>query len=94
MSEVKLTTAEQETIITFSNADKIASCYTYDRRLIKKLDQLNAEHDEVSLVRRGDGFVEYTLPKTWIKINAPRKLTEEQRQNLAAQARKYLQGGA
>ena len=37
---MKLSPAERETIILFSDADDTASVYTYDRRLIKKLDVL------------------------------------------------------
>lgn len=37
---MKLSPAERETIILFSDADDTASVYTYDRRLIKKLDAL------------------------------------------------------
>lgn len=33
---MKLSPAERETIILFSDADDTASVYTYDRRLIKK----------------------------------------------------------
>ena len=37
---MKLSPAERETIILFSDADDTASVYTYDRRLLKKLDAL------------------------------------------------------
>ena len=37
---MKLSPAERETIILFSDADDTASVFTYDRRLIKKLDAL------------------------------------------------------
>jgi len=47
---MKLSPAERETIILFSDADDTASVYTYDRRLIKKLEagDRNIYHEYVA----------------------------------------------
>lgn len=70
---MKLTPAERETIILFSDADDTASVYTFDRRLIKKLDLLCRKcPDEVYEERRsGHGAKNYIVPKNCVSIREP-----------------------
>lgn len=56
---------ERETIITFNDAEKKASYYTCNK-------------DAVKITRNKDWCVEVDLPKKWVKIKPPRKLTKEQ----------------
>ena len=68
---MKLSPAERETIILFSDADDTASVYTYDRRLIKKLDALCRKcPEEVYEEKRRSsaGAKSYIVPKSCVSI--------------------------
>lgn len=82
---MKLTRYEQETIINFNEEEKSASVYTHNRPLIRKLEKLAKERPgEVRLVKVSHlgQAVEYYVPKSWLRINPPRQLSEEQRAKL------------
>lgn len=79
----KLTKYEQETIFNYNQEEKTASCYTHDPALIRKLDRLIENGEAITVSREGDGWKEYLFPKSWLKVRPPRKLSDEQRQNLA-----------
>lgn len=75
---------ERETIITFDETKAPAVVYTFNPALIRKLDALAEERaDEVSVIRaesiNGVELREYQVPKKWIKVNASRVLSEEER---------------
>lgn len=58
----KLTKAEQETVINFDNELDIASIYTHDSRLIKKLRELRKQYPEQFILEhREHGSVTYTI---------------------------------
>ena len=82
-----VTKIEQETIINYNQAETEASIYTHDPRMIRKMAQLAQKHKGIALIREGDGWVEYTFPKKWVKVNAPKQYSEEQRQLMAERAR-------
>lgn len=84
---MELTRLEQETIYTYNQEEPNASCYTMDKALIRRLDALAQKHKEITLVRGGDGMREYTFPKKWLKVRAPKELSDEQRENMAKRAR-------
>ena len=70
---MKLTAAEKETVILFSEADDTASVCTYDSRLKEKLKQLSEKFPE-KIMKTGDsrdGAVRYTVPKTCIVLYPP-----------------------
>ena len=71
---------EQETIITFNEAEKTASVYTMNSALKKKLEGLTQPRpDDARLVKTfPDGAQEYEVPKKWVKIIANRILTQEE----------------
>ena len=73
-----LTKQERETIVNFNEADRDANIYTYNGPFTRKLAQLAEQFPEdVKLVRADQhGGVTYTIPKKWIKIRAPRVLSE------------------
>lgn len=79
----KVTGYEQETIINYNNAEKTASIFTYDKSLIRKIDEKLSDYPEVKVIRRDDGCVEYELPKKWIRVRFPRLLSDEQRAEIA-----------
>ncbi len=81
---MNLSNYERETVITYNQEEKNAVIYTHDPALIRKLD-LSAENGEaITLLRQGDGWREYELSKKCIKVRFPRKLSDEQRAELAS----------
>lgn len=81
---MNLTSIEKETIIVFNEAESEAAVQTYNGKLTRRLEQLERDRpDEVSRDHQGD----YVIPKTWIKINPTRIMTDEQREQLAERAR-------
>lgn len=84
---MKLTRYEQETIINYNNEEKLASIFTYDKSLIRKLDKRLTELSDIKLIRRGECFAEYSLPKKWIKVSFPRQYSDEQRAEIAKRMR-------
>lgn len=80
---MNLTKYEQETIINYNNEEKTAYIFTYDKSLIRKLDKRLAEMSDMKLIRRGEDFAEYSLPKKWIKVAFPRQYSDEQRAEMA-----------
>lgn len=67
---VKLTRAEQETIISFSAADKDANIYSTDPIWIAKLKKLGGK-------MKGDYAIELSIPKSRISIRSGYKMSEE-----------------
>lgn len=77
----KLTRTEKETIINYNDAESVANIYSCNKNMIKKLLQLEKEYpDKVSVTYRSDVSLNVEIPKDWIKISAPRKLTDKQRE--------------
>ncbi len=84
-----LSRREQETIIVFDEEDKIASVEVpINSRLDRRLMKLEQEPVEQYKLKKKVVSNRYEVPASWIKINAPKKLTEEQRAELAERARK------
>ena len=84
---MELTKYEMETIYNYNQEEPLASCYTMDRALIRRMDELAEKHKEITVVRADEGVREYTFPKKWIKVRAPKELSDEQRENMAKRAR-------
>ena len=84
---IESTKYEMETIYNYNQEEPLASCYTMDKALIRRMDALAEKHKEITIVREGEGAREYTFPKRWIKVRAPKELSDEQRENMAKRAR-------
>lgn len=78
---------EQETVINYNNEEKLASIFTYDKTLMRKIDNKLSEYSDIKVVRRGESWAEYSLPKKWIKVGFPRQLSDEQRAEMANRMR-------
>ena len=77
---MSLSRIEQETIIIFNEAESTACIQVHNGRIRRRLEQIHAERPEdVSIDHDGD----YIIPKSWIKINPKRIVTEEERQRMA-----------
>ena len=77
---------EQETIISFNEEEKTAGIYTHNKMLRQKLAALARDRPEdCRLVKasRSGRAVDYTIPKSWIKIVPPRTASEAQKAALA-----------
>lgn len=82
---MRLTKAEQETIILFNEAEQTASVYTHNAALLHQLERLRRSHPaQVHQAERGGhGGADYLLPKKWVKLTPPRTLSPAQAQVLA-----------
>ena len=80
-----LTNYEKETIINYNNEESTAQVFTYHRALQNKLNKLIGVNPDILVLRRGDEWTEYIVPKTWIKVSPPRQVnyTDEQRAAMA-----------
>ena len=67
---IDLTPAERETIILTSEADDVASVYTFDKRLKVQLKRLNEKFPELIYPGKKaiEGAVNYIVPKSCIVI--------------------------
>lgn len=80
-----MTGYEKETVINFNEAEKTASVYTCNKRMIAKLDRLCEKFPEQFRLYRkfSDGAREYIVPKKYVSIKAPRpKLSDEEKAEL------------
>lgn len=73
---------ERETIITYNEAEPVASVYTMNGVLIRKLEGLvESRPGEARRVKTyPDGAQEYEVPKKWVRVNASRILSGAQRE--------------
>lgn len=89
---MKLTPYERETIINFNEADKTAGVYTHNASLRRRLDQLQkTRSDEITVVRSGEDYTEYIVPRKWIKVSPPRQTSEEAKERARQRMNDYWQ---
>ena len=88
--EYHLNLYEQETIICFNNAEPNAEIYTYATSWKNKLAKMSAEDKGVQKVKEDKYSQTYILPKKYIKVIAPRVLTEEERKRRADLLKKTM----
>ena len=91
MRAMSLTKYEQETIIIYNNEESTAKVYTHHAALQNKLNKLTGENSDISVLRSGDGWTEYAMPKSWVKVSPKRKrnMTEEQRAAASVRMQKW-----
>jgi len=78
---MQLSRLEQETIITFNEAEPDANIFTHNSALIRRLEKLCRDRpDECSVAyNQGSHGASFEVPKKWIRINPSRVLSDEQR---------------
>ena len=93
MDKNDLRNFERETAITWDESVKAATVETFNPRLERKLKRLLEDYpDDVRItVSRPRWADTYEVPKRWIKIQPPRKMTDEQRAALSERGRKAFQ---
>ena len=74
---------ERETIINFNEAEPTAGIYTHNVALRNKLLKLSQSEPDLKVIRRGEDMLEVEVPKKWIKVSPPKKLSEEARRKMA-----------
>jgi hypothetical protein len=84
---MSLSRIEQETIILFNEADKAAIIDTCNTALTRRMDKYCAEDKLCCLVKKDQYGAKYVCPKSWVKVQRPRQLSEEQRREFAVRAR-------
>lgn len=83
-----LTAMERETIITYNNAENTANCFTLSLPVRRRLLQLAEEYpDEVHINKQEVDMIDVDIPKSWVKIRPPRRLSDEQKAALAERGR-------
>lgn len=89
MSVYKLNNFEKETSILYNEAESTAEICTYNKTLKSRLEKLAAEYPDECVRLGRDDLSKYTVPKKWIKVSPPKKISEEQRQAAAERLKKY-----
>ena len=78
---MKLSRYEQETIINFNADEKMATLYTRDPAVMRKVDALVIEYpDTFKCIGETDIDKTYEMPKSAVSYRKPRHLSEEQRE--------------
>ena len=78
---MKLTRYEQETIININAQDQMATLYTRDPAVMRKVDPLVIEYpDTFKCIGETDIDKTYSMPKSFVTYRKPRRISEEQRE--------------
>lgn len=87
---MKITRYEQETIINFNAEDKIATLYTRDPAVIRKVDSLVNDHpDTFKCIDETDIDKTYEMPKSAITYRKPRNISEANRKAASERMRQF-----
>lgn len=73
MAGIRLSKIEKETVITFNEAEATANIYSTSDVWIRKIRKIKG-HRKFSI-----GY-EVDVPKNWIKVSPPRKVSEKTRE--------------
>lgn len=82
---VNLTNLEKETQINWNQAEENCHVYTYDTRIVRLFEKYG-----IGYTKDENGLVEAEFPKTWVKIRAPRQVSDEEKAMRAQLAKDNL----
>lgn len=82
-----LTNFEKETIINFNESETEAIVYTHNVELRKKLKKFADKTTDCKIKHEGRGFAEFIIPKGWVTIEMPKKLSESEKKAVIARAK-------
>ena len=83
-----MTRYEQETIINFNAEEKMATLYTRDPAVMRKVDALVIEYpDTFKCIGETDIDKTYEMPKSAVTYRKPRKISDERREQIREQMR-------
>ncbi len=89
MSRYRLTKGEMETLISYDEELSTASIYTFDQKLIHKLDSLVEKYPEQFICKaKGPGRARsYEVPKRCVSVRPPYSEKRRKQQILEAQVK-------
>ena len=79
---MNLSLYEQESVISFNEAEKTANVYTHNKALRRKLEKLAQDRPEecrIDKLSHSGRAADYIIPKAWVKITPPRIASEAQK---------------
>ena len=77
---MKLSRYEQETIVNYNAGEQIATVYTRDKAVMRKLDTLVANFpDTYKLIKQDEVSTTYSFSKSYVSCRKPRTVSTEQR---------------
>lgn len=80
---MKLIRYEQETIINFNAQNQMATLYTRDPAIMRKVDALVIEYpDTFKCIGETDIDKTYEMPKSVVTYRKPRRISDERRSQL------------
>lgn len=85
---------EKETYINFNDAEPNALLCTYNAAWLRKMDDLSRDNPSVQVVKRTDGYGEYSLPKKWVRVSKPHPMSEENRRKAKERFEAYRKAKA
>lgn len=75
----------KETAFDYVSCDTYATFFTTEAKWIRKIKSLQQSHpNEITIINESDDSIMVHIPKTWMKISPPRKMTLTDEQRLAA----------
>lgn len=81
------TNYERETIIVFNEAEKIAYVSTYNSRFKRRIQDIAERFPvDVKLNVQDDDYIDCEMPKSMIKINPPKQLSDDARKAISERA--------
>ena len=85
---MSISNEERETVISFDEANADAIIYTFNKRWIKRLEELGLK----PVYKSDEGAREYLIPKGRIPLpRAPRKMSAEQKKQAGERLQKARQ---
>jgi len=81
---VKLTKYERETVITFNDAEQEARVYTCSPVMLRKMDSMVKNCPGIWVEKQDEVSKTYICPKRLVSVRKPPRLSDEQRQKMAA----------
>ena len=82
-----MTREEMETTINFDRSSDTARIYTADPVMMRKLSNLASENACVQEKSRDEIGRRYECPKSWVKVQKPRQVSQETKDRLAGYRR-------
>ena len=67
---------------SYNEAESSANIYTHNVALRNKLLKLSQTEADLRMIHLGADMIEVEVPKKWIRVNPPRKLSEQTRLEL------------
>ncbi len=76
-----LTKYEMETVFNYNAAEQMATVYTREKSVMRRLDRLVADYPDIyKLLKQTDIDKTYSMPKSYVNYRKPRMLSDKQRE--------------